>query len=357
MSFTYNSEGIRTSKTVNGVTHTYHLSGSRIVAEEWGNNLSVYIYDSFGTPIGMMYRQTSYAAGVFDVFWFEKNLLGDIVAVYNSSGTLVASYTYTDAWGNQVVTYSNGGGSTGAQYNPFRYRGYYYDRDLGMYYLNSRYYDSKICRFINADSVIADVGDSVHGYNMYSYCFNNPVNMTDDFGSWPSWNDVKSGFRKVTNWVDNKVVQPTVSFVEDVVEDCYNYNSNNQSEAVVFSSNYFSNYKGTLVVKTPFDASFSFDFIGLSTQQQNVNTLKHEYGHTVQIRTMGVLNYITDVFVPSVTINILDRKGDLPYDYYTYPWEAEANELGGSTLSQRGKPKLPQGEYTSYLDLIKLFFK
>ena len=225
-----------------------------------------------------------------------------------------------------------------------------------MYYLNSRYYDSKICRFINADRVIANVGDSVHGYNMYSYCFNNPVNMTDDAGGWPTWNDIKVGFNKVVGTVNNIIIQPAVGFVEGIMEDVNDYNSNNQSEDVVFSSNYFSNYNGKLVVKTPFDASFYFGFIGLSIQQQNINTLKHEYGHAIQMETMGVGRYITDVFVPSVTINILDRNGDLPYDYYSYPWEAEANKLGGSTLSQNDKAKLPKDGYTSYRDLIQLFF-
>lgn len=192
---------------------------------------------------------------------------------------------------------------------------------------------------------------------MFAYCFNHPVNMTDKTGSWPSWNDIKAGFKKAVGWVDNKIIQPVVGFVEDVVEDINSYDSNNQSEDVVFSSNYFSNYKGTLVVKTPFDASFSFGFIGLSTQQQDTNTLKHEYGHTVQMKYMGIGSYVSDVVVPSVTINILDRKGKLPYDYFSYPWEAEANKLGGATLSQGWKPLLPEGGYTSYWDLIRLFFK
>lgn len=139
--------------------------------------------------------------------------------------------------------------------------------------------------------------------------------------------------------------------------DFDSYDSNNQSENVVFSSNYFSNYKGKLVVKIPFDASFSFGFIGLSTQQQDINTLKHEYGHTVQMTNMGAGSYIFDVVIPSVTINILDRKGKLPYDYFSYPWEAEANKLGGATLSQGWKPLFPQGEYMSYWDLIQLFFQ
>ena len=181
MSFTYNDDGIRTSKTVNGVKHTYKLNGSQIVSEQWEDKLIVYLYDASGAPIGMMYRTTNYAVGDFDVFWYEKNLQGDIVAVYNETGTKVAAYTYIDAWGNHSVSYSNGGASTGAQYNPFRYRGYYYDTDLSMYYLQSRYYDSKICRFINADGYVS-TGQGLTGNNMFAYCGNNPVNRADPTG-------------------------------------------------------------------------------------------------------------------------------------------------------------------------------
>ncbi len=191
MSFTYDDNGIRTSKTVNGVTHTYQLNGNQIVSEAWGNNLIVYLYDASGAPIGMMYRTTSYDITDWDVFWFEKNLLGDIVAVYNSAGTKVVTYTYSDAWGNHSVTYSNGGASTGARYNPFRYRGYYYDTDLGMYYLQSRYYDSNTCRFINADGYVS-TGQGLTGYNMFAYCGNNPVMGYDPTGHW-DWGGVIVG--------------------------------------------------------------------------------------------------------------------------------------------------------------------
>ena len=129
----------------------------------------------------MMYRTTSYAEGAFDVFWYEKNLQGDIVAVYNSSGIKLVTYDYYDAWGNYTVSYSNSGASTGVQYNPFRYRGYYYDTDLGMYYLQSRYYDAKICRFISADGYVS-TGQGLLGNNMFAYCNNNPVNNVDPTG-------------------------------------------------------------------------------------------------------------------------------------------------------------------------------
>ena len=181
MSFEYNDEGIRTSKTVNGVKHTYYLNGSQIVAEQWSDKLIVYLYDATGAPIGMMYRTTAYAEEQWDVFWFEKNLQGDIVAVYNSDGAKVVTYTYSDAWGNHTATYHNGSISTGVQYNPFRYRGYYYDTDLGLYYLQSRYYDAKICRFINADGYVS-TGQGLTGNNMFAYCGNNPVNRVDPTG-------------------------------------------------------------------------------------------------------------------------------------------------------------------------------
>ena len=176
--FTYNDEGIRTSKTVNGVEHKYTLNGTQILSEQWGNNLLVFIYDTTGAPIGMRYLNTADSTAVWETYWFEKNLFGDIVAVYNSSGTKLVSYLY-DAWGNQTVTTHVTG--TAAQYNPFRYRGYYYDADFGLYYLQSRYYDSMSYRFINAD-IFVSTGQGLTGSNMFAYCGNNPVNFVDPTG-------------------------------------------------------------------------------------------------------------------------------------------------------------------------------
>ena len=194
LSFEYNNEGIRTSKTVNGVEHIYHLSNSLIMAEEWGNNLVLYLYDADGSPIGMQYRNTSYGEGQFDTYWFEKNLQGDVVAVYNQAGTKLISYTY-DAWGNSSVSYYNSGASTTATYNPFRYRGYYLDSESGFYYLNSRYYDPAIGRFITADklSTVKTSSSSLTDKNLYAYCDNNPVTRTDDGGMfWDTVFDVIS---------------------------------------------------------------------------------------------------------------------------------------------------------------------
>ena len=181
--------------------------------------------------------------------------------------------------------------------------------------------------------------------------------MTDNAGTWPSWNDIKSGFNTALDWANSNLLQPILGFIYDVAEDYNNYDLNNQSETVVFSSNYFSGYRGAFVMKTPFDASFSFGFIGLSIHQQDSSTIKHEYGHTVQFKEKGLLEYTGTVAIPSVTINILDRQQKLPYDYYSYPWEAQANMYGGTNLSQSWKPALPEGGYTSYWDIFILFFQ
>ena len=142
--------------------------------------------------------------------------------------------------------------------NPIRYRSYYYDIETGFYYLNSRYYDPEIKRFINADEIVAGVGKELKGYNLFSYCMNNPVNMTDSTGNWPKW------IENVANWVNEKIIKPVKNFFNGVSEDIKNFDVKNESEQKVFDSNYFSAYKGSVVVKTPIDASFSFGIIGLS---------------------------------------------------------------------------------------------
>lgn len=148
----------------------------------------------------MQYRNNTYAVNTFNTFYFEKNLQGDIVAVYDETGVKVLSYTY-DAWGNHTMTWHyTMGTSLAAQHNPFRYRGYYYDTETGLYYLQSRYYNPQWGRFLNADGYVNANGDLM-GYNMYAYCSNNPINFTDPFGERFRANISQAGF--VTGAVKN----------------------------------------------------------------------------------------------------------------------------------------------------------
>ena len=183
ISYTYDDAGIRTSKTVNGVKHEYVVEGSRILSEAYGNVFILYLYDEAGLPIGMAYRESGYAPNEFDKYYFTKNLQGDILNIYSEAGTKVASYTY-DAWGNHTVT--NYTSNNIGNINPFRYRSYYYDSETNFYYLNSRYYDPEIKRFINADVYIT-TGQGLNSFNMYVYCNNNPIMYVDPTGEIAGW--------------------------------------------------------------------------------------------------------------------------------------------------------------------------
>ena len=141
----------------------------------------VYLYDEAGAPIGMKYRTPTYSPGVFDCFFFEKNLQGDIVAVYDSNGTEIATYVYT-AWGECTMSYTSSTANSPGLKNPFKYRGYYHDSETGWYYLNSRYYNPSWGRFISVDAYIS-TGQGIRGYNAFAYCRNEPVFRKDTLGT------------------------------------------------------------------------------------------------------------------------------------------------------------------------------
>ena len=133
-----------------------------------------------GLPLGMRYHGADYGENVWDTYWYEKNLFGDVISVYSDSGYKVLSYSY-DAFGNYSVS---GNLDSTANSNPFKYRGYYYDNDLGLYCVGTRYYDANIGRWISADKFVS-TGQGLTSYNMYAYCGNNPVMLSDHNGEFP----------------------------------------------------------------------------------------------------------------------------------------------------------------------------
>ena len=132
------------------------------------------MYDESGI-IGMVYTSES---GASTTYYFQRNLLGDVVGIYTNSGTKVGGYAY-DAWGNCTITLNSDGS---AIRNPIRYRGYCYDEDTKLYFLNARYYNPEWRRFISPDDTAYLDPESVNGLNLYTYCNNDPVNYKDPSG-------------------------------------------------------------------------------------------------------------------------------------------------------------------------------
>ena len=184
VSYTYNEQGIRTSKTVSGTVTNYSYNGSLLMAQVTGSGANqikqLYSYDASGNLVSVNYNGTEY--------YYMRNGQNDIIGLMDNSGAVVVSYSY-DAWGKLLSVSGTLATTLGAN-NPFRYRGYYYDTETGLYYLQTRYYDAEVGRFISADEYLS-TGQGIVGSNMYAYCLNNPVNMSDDFGCRASWNNAK----------------------------------------------------------------------------------------------------------------------------------------------------------------------
>jgi RHS repeat-associated protein len=154
------------------------LDGTKILSETVTDNAYYnsytlyYVYDANGSITGLHYNGAPY--------YFQKSIQGDVLRICNAGGAVVVEYTY-DAWGN-ILSITGSMANTLGQYNPFRYRGYYYDSETDLYYLNSRYYDAEVGRFLNQDVYIS-TGEGIRGYNMFAYCLNNPVTRTDISGA------------------------------------------------------------------------------------------------------------------------------------------------------------------------------
>ena len=189
ISFEYNDSGIRTSKTVNGSKITYELLGSKIIGQARGENEKLYFnYDEASRLVSLTYFNGS----TYNTYFYVLNILGDVVGLVDSQGNVVVTYLY-DAYGN-IISSTNQLSFDLAKLNPFRYRGYYYDEETSLYYLNSRYYNPEIGRFINADdpSILSLTHGEILGANLYAYCGNNPVMGYDPTG-YLDWGSIGKG--------------------------------------------------------------------------------------------------------------------------------------------------------------------
>lgn len=178
-SYTYDENGIRTSKTVNGVTTYYNTKDGVILSQTDGTNTLYFQYDTNGIPLGLIWNGTQY--------FYLTNQMGDVISITDAQGVEIVLYEY-DEWGKTYEAYSADFDPSHEQLvdlNPIRYRGYYLDNETGYYYLQSRYYDPSICRFINADlpMYIQIAKGITSGVNSYAYCFNAPIVFKDPAGT------------------------------------------------------------------------------------------------------------------------------------------------------------------------------
>jgi RHS repeat-associated protein len=186
ISYTYNDQGYRTSKTINGVTTTYTLQDDKVIYETDGSYGILYSYDYDGSLIGFNYDTVINDSIEGLNFFYVTNQSGDITHILNSSGVSVIEYIY-DAYGNILNVLIATGYTLVAARNPYTFKGYRYESEINMYYLNSRYYNPEIGRFLNADGLLGEVGN-VQSTNMYAYCANNPVMHIDPTGeTWMHW--------------------------------------------------------------------------------------------------------------------------------------------------------------------------
>ena len=169
--FTYDHNGLRIKKVVNGVTTNYTLNGKNVVHMTQGSHDLHFFYDAQGKPGMVTYNDVDY--------FYVYNLQGDVVALIDANGTQVVEYGY-DAWGYPISKTGSLAATIGTL-NPFRYRGYVYDEETGLYYLRSRYYNPSWKRFINADKIQVSAR-SLFQQTLFIYCLNNPLIFMDSTG-------------------------------------------------------------------------------------------------------------------------------------------------------------------------------
>ena len=189
--YQYDLNGIRSYKTVNGVTTKFDTLNGKILAQSDKNNKILFQYNG-DAPIGFELNETQY--------FYLTNLSGDVVGITDADGNLIAKYSY-DEWGKllsiETAEDSNAEQLAIAEANPLRYRGYYYDNETGMYYLQSRYYNPELCRFISADGFEYVAATNKLSINSYIYCENSPITFIDSLGykKTKKYGDLKGGWR------------------------------------------------------------------------------------------------------------------------------------------------------------------
>ena len=188
--YTYNADGLRIGKTNGTTTYTYTWNDGKLTSQTWGNSYMLFYYNAEGKPLYVEYHDANDECS--GTYYYVLNLQGDTVALYDPARNITAvNYEY-DAWGRELSWSTYDSGYAGLIFNnPLTYRGYIYDRETGFYYLQSRYYDPTVGRFINADEAICStaIEEGIQN-NLYAYCQNSCINYIDP-----------SGYFRIKTWI------------------------------------------------------------------------------------------------------------------------------------------------------------
>ena len=311
--YRYNGEGYRVEKSVNNLTTRYMCEASKVILEVDGQGNQT-AKNTYGTKI------ISRTAGN-ETAYYMYNGHGDVTALIGTNGEIAATYYY-DAFGNITE-------QTGEVKNPIKYAGYQYDEETGVYYLNARYYDPKIARFLTEDTYRGDPSDPL-SLNLYTYCANEPIKYTDPTGHLLIVDDGTVYNHHTGNIINTKTGETTKLKDKDKDKDRDNKSKDNdkkKEEAIQrFYQAYNQVFRGVNLSKIPKptmpNAKKDTDEIGELFDFSNI-TIEEIDGIT-----RGMLRYIAQ-----------NTKGNLPEGAFTYNTKDETTLIwvaGNSGMEPKG---------------------
>ena len=348
--YAYNAQGQRVTRVEDEVITHFYYTGSALLFTTVNEYVlqTQNILDPSGTIVASKrfegQAETEQDPYADDYFFYRYDIRGSVTNIVDGEGAVVKSYDY-DEFG---VTTSTGD----AFFNEVTFTGSVADAS-GLLYMNARYYNPATARFLSQDSYTgsASVPWTQH---LYAYCNNNPVNLVDPTGHvavrrTPLMTYLDNGdsgslspddLRILVETALNRMLNKAKETVIAAIENMKNWVTNTDERVVLEAENY-AFYKGRLVIRHSIKGQTSCAIGGIIFLNRNldpddpesIETVKHEYGHTVQESILGFAKYVKYIAIPSL------RSRDIPYrDYYSLPWERTADLFGGAVHNE--------GEYT-----------